>query len=98
MNKYLKIFFLFLFIITIPILSQNKYDALKRQAVLLMTAGRFSEAVDQLNKYIAANFNTQFVYEDNVSTTVTNPDGSSYRIGPKIQFKEILGIGFSYKF
>ena len=55
MNKYLKISFLFLFIITLPILSQNKYDALKRQAVLLMTAGRFSEAVDQLNKYIAAN-------------------------------------------
>lgn len=55
MNKYLKIFFLFLFIITLPIFSQNKYDALKRQAVLLMTAGRFSEAVDQLNKYIAAN-------------------------------------------
>ena len=55
MNKFLKISFLFLFIITLPILSQNKYDALKRQAVLLMTAGRFSEAVDQLNKYIAAN-------------------------------------------
>ena len=52
----------------------------------------------KVNKYIAANFNTQLVYDDNVSTTVTNPDGSSYRIGPKIQFKEILGIGFSYKF
>lgn len=55
MDKHIKIFFLFLFIITIPILSQNKYDALKRQAVILMTAGRYSEAVDQLNKYVAAN-------------------------------------------
>ncbi|MCX6173844.1 MAG: tetratricopeptide repeat protein [Ignavibacteriales bacterium] len=55
MNKYLKIFFLFLFIIALPIFSQNKYKIFKSQAVLLMTAGRFSEAIDQLNKYIAAN-------------------------------------------
>ena len=55
MSKHIKIFFLFLFIITLPILSQNKYEALKRQAVVLMTSGRYSEAIDQLNKYIAAN-------------------------------------------
>jgi len=55
MNKHIKIFFLFLFIIALPILSQNKYEALKRQAVILMSAGRYSEAIDQLNKYIAAN-------------------------------------------
>jgi len=57
MDKNLKIFFLFLFffITSFPVISQNKFETLKRQAVLLMAAGRFSEAVDQLNKYIAAN-------------------------------------------
>jgi hypothetical protein len=52
----------------------------------------------KVNKYIAANFNTQLVYDDNVSTSETKPDGTTTHIGPKIQFKEILGIGFSYKF
>ncbi len=54
MNKLIKILFLFLFAIALPILSQNKYEELKRQAVVLMTEGRYSEAIEQLNKYIEA--------------------------------------------
>ena len=52
----------------------------------------------KINKYLSANFNTQLIYDDKISTTGTRPDGTTYLAGPKIQFKEILGIGFSYKF
>lgn len=55
MIKHIKIFFLFLFIIALPIFSQNKYETLKNQAVVLMKEGKFSEAIDQLNKYVEAN-------------------------------------------
>ena len=35
--------------------SQSRSQALKRQGELLMSEGRYGEAIDQLNKYIAAN-------------------------------------------
>jgi Protein of unknown function (DUF3078) len=52
----------------------------------------------KVNKYLAANLSAQLAYDDNVTTTEVKPDGTTIHIGPKIQFKEILGIGFSYKF
>jgi hypothetical protein len=42
----------------------------------------------KVNKYISATFSTQLIYDDD-----TKIEGS-----PKVQFKEILGVGFSYKF
>jgi len=41
--------------LTSTIQGQNRLDALKRQGQYLMREGRYEEAVDQLNKYIAAN-------------------------------------------
>ncbi|MBA4405785.1 hypothetical protein C0389_00780 [bacterium] len=35
--------------------AQNKLDALKRQGLVLMKEGRYEEAVDQFNKFIASN-------------------------------------------
>ncbi len=35
--------------------GQNRLDGLKRQGLFLMSEGRYEEAVDQFNKYIAAN-------------------------------------------
>jgi hypothetical protein len=47
-----------------------------------------------VNKYLAVNFNTQLIYDDDVKIVVDSNGG----VGPRTQFKEILGIGFSYKF
>lgn len=55
MRVYLKIIF-FIAVLTVGIsYAQNRSDALKRQAQLLMNEGRYGEAIDQLNKYIASN-------------------------------------------
>jgi hypothetical protein len=42
---------------------------------------------------IAVNFNAQLLYDDDVKIVDSNGD-----VGPRTQFKEILGIGFAYKF
>lgn len=42
----------------------------------------------KVNKFISATLSTQLIYDDD-----TEIEGS-----PKVQFKEILGVGFSYKF
>ncbi len=55
MKFNLKIFLLLLAIFSITSRAQNKSDILKRQARILISEGRFAEAVDQLNKYITAN-------------------------------------------
>lgn len=47
----------------------------------------------KINKYISVNFNTLLIYDDKIKIAdehnVTKP---------RVQFKELLGIGFSYKF
>ena len=54
----------------------------------------------KVNKYISVNFNTQLIYDDKIKIKVDrNNDGILDAIpGPRIQFKEILGVGISYKF
>jgi hypothetical protein len=53
----------------------------------------------KVNKYIIVNFNTQLVYDDNIKISIDkDKNGIPESTGPKIQFKEILGIGFSYNF
>jgi hypothetical protein len=56
----------------------------------------------KVNKFISANINTQFLYDDKIKTPYDlNGNGSvepGESKGPKIQFKEILGVGFSYNF
>jgi hypothetical protein len=47
----------------------------------------------KINKYISVNFNTQLIYDDKIK--IADKKNVSK---PRIQFKEILGIGFSYKF
>lgn len=47
----------------------------------------------KVNKYISANLALQFIYDDD--TDIKDKDG---KIGPRPQFKEVLGVGFSYKF
>jgi hypothetical protein len=54
----------------------------------------------KVNKFISVNFNTQLIYDDKIKIKVDrNNDGILDAIpGPRIQFKEILGVGISYKF
>jgi hypothetical protein len=47
----------------------------------------------KINKYISVNLNTQLIYDDKIKIA----DKSNVS-KPRVQFKEILGIGFSYKF
>lgn len=47
----------------------------------------------KVNKYISASLNTMLIYDDKIKTI---SDGVP--AGPKVQFKEIFGAGFSYKF
>lgn len=47
----------------------------------------------KVNKYISVNLNTQLIYDDKIK--IADKKGIAK---PRVQFKEILGIGFSYKF
>jgi Protein of unknown function (DUF3078) len=54
----------------------------------------------KVNDYLAAQINTRLIYDDNTKLPVedTNGDGVKDKLGPRTQFKELFGIGFSYKF
>lgn len=56
----------------------------------------------KVNKFISVNFNTQLIYDDNIKVPFDrNGDGTIAAdevVKSKIQFKEILGVGISYKF
>ncbi len=53
----------------------------------------------KVNKFITATLSTQLIYDDNTILTIDNDnDGIIDESGPRTQFKEVLGIGLSYKF
>jgi hypothetical protein len=56
----------------------------------------------KVNKYISASFITALIYDDKIKVPFDkNNDGTiaaGEAVGSKIQFKEIIGVGFSYKF
>ncbi|MCX6332669.1 MAG: DUF3078 domain-containing protein, partial [Bacteroidia bacterium] len=56
----------------------------------------------KVNKYISVNFNTVLIYDDNIKVPFDkNGNGiieAGESVGSKVQFKEIFGAGFSYKF
>ena len=50
----------------------------------------------KVNQYISLNINAHLLYDDNIkSTEMIN--GVVVETGPKVQFKNILGVGFYYK-
>jgi len=56
--------------------------------------------VMKVNKYITANFSTQFIYDDNTPITVYEGSGASKKIvgvGPRLQSKQVFGVGLGYK-
>ena len=48
----------------------------------------------KINDYLSANLNTQLLYDDNIATY--NELGEEK--GAKVQFKEVFGVGLTYKF
>lgn len=50
--------------------------------------------VMKVNKFISATFNTQLIYDPAVK--IKQADGTL--VGPRVQFKQLLGIGLAYRF
>ncbi|HKJ43150.1 MAG TPA: DUF3078 domain-containing protein [Sunxiuqinia sp.] len=48
----------------------------------------------KVNDYLSANLNTNLIYDDDVKI----PDKNGGHAAPKIQFKELFGVGFNVKF
>jgi hypothetical protein len=53
----------------------------------------------KVNKFISATISTQLLYDHDIDIAVdNNNDGIIDAVGPRTQFKEVLGVGLSYKF
>ncbi len=53
----------------------------------------------KINRFIAVTINTHLLYDDDIIIAKdTNEDGIIDSNAPRVQFKEILGVGFSFKF
>lgn len=50
-----------------------------------------------VNKYVRANIFTHLIYDDDIKAT-EEINGVSTTVGPKIQLKQMLGVGFAYEF
>ncbi len=52
----------------------------------------------QITFYLSATISTHMIYDDDVLVPIYNNEGVKTGEGPRLQFKELLSIGFSYKF
>lgn len=53
----------------------------------------------KINEYLSATINTMMIYDDDVKFAIdTDGDGLPDGTGARLQFKEVFGLGFSYKF
>lgn len=53
----------------------------------------------KLNKYISTIISANLIYDDDIKIPIdANKDGIPEKSGPRTQFKEVLSVGFSYKF
>jgi hypothetical protein len=51
----------------------------------------------KVNKFISATLSTQLIYDDDVDV-LRNAGDQKGTFGPDVQFKQVLGVGFTYKF
>jgi len=81
-----------------------------KNVTLSSTLGLFSNYIDnpqnvdidwkvlinmKINNYLSANLNTHLIYDDDIASIDEN---TGLPRGAKIQFKEIFGVGLTYKF
>lgn len=56
----------------------------------------------KINKFLVASITTELIYDHNIPVPLYYKDVSGQKVqdgtGPRTQFKEVLGVGFSYKF
>ncbi|MFZ4412759.1 MAG: DUF3078 domain-containing protein [Bacteroidales bacterium] len=53
----------------------------------------------KISRFISASLSTQLIYDNKTKLTFYKSDGITVdHVGPGIQFKEVIGIGFAYKF
>lgn len=52
----------------------------------------------KVNKYISVTIGTTLVYDDDIMIELKDAAGNVTGSGPRTQFKEVFGLGFSYKF
>ena len=53
----------------------------------------------KVNKYISASITTSLIYDDDIDIAETNKNtGDQDILGPRTQFKYVLGVGFAYLF
>jgi hypothetical protein len=53
----------------------------------------------KVNKFISATISTDMIYDDDIKIAVDkNDDGIVEKTKPMLQFKEVLAVGFAYKF
>lgn len=53
----------------------------------------------KVNKYISANFNMQAIYDHDINVPVDrNNDGVMDGMGPRLQFRQVIGVGLAVKF
>jgi len=53
----------------------------------------------KVNKFFSATLTTHLIYDDDIVISIDkNEDGIIEEAGPRVQFKEVLAIGISYKF
>ena len=53
----------------------------------------------KVNRFLSATVATNLVYDDDTKIGIdTNKDGVYDKFGPRTQFKEVIGVGFTYKF
>jgi len=53
----------------------------------------------KINEYLSATINTMLIYDDDIKFAIdTDDDGIPDGTGARLQFKEVFGLGFSYKF
>ena len=50
----------------------------------------------KVNKYISASITTSLIYDDDVNITISKDDGSTPKVGPRTQFKYVLGVGLAF--
>lgn len=52
----------------------------------------------KITYYLSATISTHLIYDDDVNVPVYDNEGVKTGEGPRLQFKELLSLGFSYKF
>ncbi len=51
----------------------------------------------KLWKFLSATVSTHLIYDDDVDVSITDESGNT-SVGPRVQFKEVFGLGLSWKF